>query len=433
MKKWKPLSLALLTLSFIAAACGSPGQAGRPSHTPASPEPSATHAPTAAPTESRSPAPAATDFPSATNDPLDATISSMTTQEKIGQMVIVGLDGKQINAQTKKMIADYRVGGFILYQDNITSVKQTTSLLNQLKKANANQPAGLWLSVDQEGGKVSRMPEQLVKTPTAASIGKANNIDYTKAIADAIGEQLFSIGFNMDFAPVLDINSNPKNPVIGNRSFGATPELVVKHGISTMNALRSRQVAAVVKHFPGHGDTSVDSHKELPVVQKSLAELERFELLPFQAAIQEKADAIMIAHLLIPEIDDEYPASLSRKLITGLLREQWGYDGVVMTDDMMMGGITKNFKIGPAAVRSVLAGSDILLIGHEPKQQMAVLNAIRRSVESGEITEARLDESVRRILRLKAAYDIRDDARPTPDVAKLNKQIEAALQIGKKG
>jgi beta-N-acetylhexosaminidase len=434
MKKWKTLSLSLLLLSFLSAGCGGQAQSN-PTQAPSpSAHPTPTTAPTSAPTKTSTPAPTASDSPGpGAIDPYAETIAAMSIREKIGQMVIVGLDGTKLSAQTKKMITDYHVGGFILYKDNITSVAQTVALLNGLKETNADNPAGLWLSVDQEGGKVSRMPDQLVKTPTAASIGKVNDAAYTQAIGEAIGEQLLTIGFNMDFAPVLDINSNPKNPVIGDRSFASKPEGVITHGITMMNAIRSRQVATVVKHFPGHGDTAVDSHKELPVVNKSLAELERFELLPFQAAVNDNADAIMIAHLLIPQIDQKYPASISKELITGLLREEWGYDGVIMTDDMMMGGITKNFKIGQAAVKSVLAGSDILLIGHDAKQQIALLKALQKSVEAGEISERRLDESVRRILRLKAAYKVKDTSIQTPDIDTINQQIKAALQLGEKG
>ncbi|WP_028610905.1 beta-N-acetylhexosaminidase [Paenibacillus harenae] len=387
---------------------------------PANPSPSVNPTPTAAPPPSQEPV-----------DLIKERISEMSVDEKIGQMVLVGLEGTTLQSDAKEMIERYRVGGFILYKDNIDNASQTVSLLNQLKEANAANKAPLWLSLDQEGGKVNRMPEQLKELPTARAIGKVNNSEYTKRIGQAIGEELQAFGFNMDFAPVLDINSNPDNPVIGNRSFGADPDTVTQHGLEMMRAIQSKDVAAVVKHFPGHGDTSVDSHLELPVVTKSLSELKSFELLPFIEAVREDADAVMIAHLLIPKIDNKYPASLSGKVITDLLRDELAYDGVVITDDMTMGGITKHFGMGEAAVLTVQAGSDILLIGHEHSMQVEVLQALKKGVEEGALTEDRLDQSVYRILKLKQKYHIEDEATAEVDVQAVNQIIEAALDSGK--
>ncbi|MNZ82883.1 putative lipoprotein YbbD precursor [compost metagenome] len=192
--------------------------------------------------------------------------------------------------------------------------------------------------------------------------------------------------------------------------------------------MQSKQIAAVVKHFPGHGDTYIDSHLDLPVVKKTLNELESFELLPFIAAIKQDADAIMIAHLLIPALDEQYPASLSETVITDLLRNKLNYDGVIITDDMTMGGITKHHDIGEAAVKSVQAGTDIILIGHDHELQEAVLQALRKSAESGLLPEERLDQSVYRILQLKNKYDLQDTATDEADIQALNQSIQAALQ-----
>lgn len=411
-------SVSLLTMTTLFAGCSHPPPAGDTSPSPIA---SATVPPTAAPSET----PGKTPSPS---DPVLDQLASLTLNEKIGQLVIVGLDGTAMTEQTKTMIDEYHVGGFILYKDNIADVAQTISLLNALKKANSASQTPLWLSVDQEGGKVNRMPDPIMNTPAAQQIGKANDRRYTHQIGEAIGEELLSLGFNMDFAPVLDINSNPDNPVIGSRSFGSDAQKVTIHGLEMMEGIRSKQVAAVVKHFPGHGDTSVDSHLELPVVHKSLGELQSFELKPFKEAVEQEADAIMIAHLLLPRIDKTYPASLSKELITGLLRDSLGYSGVVMTDDMTMGGIVKNFSIGDAAVRSVQAGSDIVLIGHDPKLQIAVLDALRNAVKEHAITEERLNQSVLRILRLKAKYGLKDSPAEETDPAAINRFIESALQ-----
>lgn len=363
-------------------------------------------------------------------DPIKEKIAGMTIDEKIGQMVIVGLKGTSMQARALKMIESYHIGGFILYKENIADANQTMTLLNQLKAANIYNAAPLWLSIDQEGGKVSRMPDEFIELPKAQEVGMVNQRSYTRQIGLALGKEVRSLGFNMDFSPVLDINSNPNNPVIGDRSFGSDTQTVVRHGIETMKAIQSEQVAAVVKHFPGHGATSVDSHLDLPVVHKTLKELQSFELLPFEEAIKQGADAIMIAHLLIPQFDKQYPASMSRKIITNLLRENLKFDGVVITDDMTMGGIIKHYDIGEAAIKSVQAGSDILLVGHDYDKQVSVLQALKNSMDNGILTEETLDQSVYRILRLKEKYNLKDDPVTNIDINTVNRQIEAALDVG---
>ncbi|WP_339209135.1 beta-N-acetylhexosaminidase [Paenibacillus sp. FSL K6-3182] len=414
-------AVTLLTLLIICSSCSTGNTSTSPSPT-ISPSDQPTIMPSPKPTDR------STDKPAEQNDPLKQKIANMTLDEKIGQMVIVGLEGTSMDKQAKELIEKYRVGGFILYKDNMNDAAQILKLLNQLKETNQKNQTPLWLSVDQEGGKVNRMPEEYIKLPPPAEVGKAGNTDYTFQIGQALGEEVRSIGFNMDFAPVLDINSNPKNPVIGNRSYGTNAETVITHGLETMKAIQSKQVAAVVKHFPGHGDTSVDSHLDLPVVNKSLAELKAFELLPFVEAIQQDTDAIMIAHLLIPKIDKDYPASLSKKMISKLLREELGYEGVVMTDDMTMGGITEHFDVGKAAVTSILAGSDIILIGHDYKTQLSVLQSLKKSARDGVISRDMLDKSVYRILRLKEKYKLEDKTLPSIDVKAVNLQIKAAIQ-----
>lgn len=409
MNKKTTSLLILLLISSLLVSCSSFVITGIPRH-------QASTNPTVKPTVSPDP-----------SDPIKEKIAGMSIDEKIGQMVLVGLEGTTMQANALEMIETYRIGGFILYKDNISDAPQTVAMLNQLKAANHSNAAPLWLSIDQEGGKVSRMSADFKRFPPAGQIGLVNQSMYSRQIGLSIGEALQALGFNMDFAPVLDINSNPQNPVIGSRSYGADPQTVIKHGITTMKAIQSKQVAAVVKHFPGHGDTSVDSHLELPVVKKSLNELLSFELLPFMEAIKLDTDAIMIAHLLIPYIDEQYPASQSKKIITDLLRKTLKFEGVVITDDMTMRGITKHYDIGEAAVRSVLAGCDILLVGHDYNQQVAVLQALKKNTENGTLSAVNLDRSVYRILHLKSKYNLQDHIVENVDVSSVNQQIEAAL------
>ncbi|MCD9024397.1 beta-N-acetylhexosaminidase [Cohnella sp. NL03-T5] len=352
-------------------------------------------------------------------DEITRIINDMTLEEKVGQMILAGIDGTSINQATKKMIANQHVGGIIMYKNNFSDIRGSVQLVNDLKKANKNNPVPLFMSVDQEGGKVSRLPKDFVAIPDNAKVGRSGEAELAKEMGSLISKELRIMGFNVDFAPVLDINSNPNNPVIGNRSFGNNAKLVTKMGIAEMNGLRDGGTIAVVKHFPGHGDTSVDSHLDLPVVRKTTEQLEAMEWIPFRAAVEAKADAVMVAHILFPLIDDKAPASFSKVIIGEQLRGTLGYNGVVITDDMTMGAIAKNYGIEDAAVLSVDAGSDILLIAHGYDTEKKVYDRLLQSVKSGKIQESRIDESVRRILALKLKYKLSDKPVPTPKLADL--------------
>ncbi|MBP2111039.1 beta-N-acetylhexosaminidase [Paenibacillus silagei] len=386
----------------------------------------------ASPAAAQTPVPVATDAPvtpspeaSATPDPISRKLAGMNLEEKIGQMLLVGIQGKTAGAEARKMIAEDKVGGIILYSNNVGSLKELVQLTNALKQSNAGNPAPLFMSVDQEGGKVSRLPDDYAAFPSNAAVGRGDDAAAAGTMGKLLARAVKSSGFNMDFAPVLDINSNPDNPVIGDRSFGSNAELVTRLGIAEMQGLKREGVIPVVKHYPGHGDTSVDSHLELPVINKTEAQLAELEWLPFQAAIREKADAVMVAHILYPKLDPDKPASLSQVIIGQQLRGLMGYEGVVITDDMTMGAIVKNYSLPAAAVDTVLAGSDILLVAHEYKNEQAVRAALLDSVKNGRISEARIDESVYRILALKAKYQLTDEAVPLPDLAGLNRDIQA--------
>ncbi len=329
--------------------------------------------------------------------------TEMSFDEKIGQMIIAGVEGTSMQANNKQLITEYHIGGVIFYSENLLSYQQSAKFIQRFKEINRSNRHPLLISVDQEGGEVSRVPG-VEKIPSSASIGKRGDADYAYDIGVKLGEQLKSAGFNVDFAPVLDINSNPNNPVIGDRSYGDNPSLVSKMGIQTMHGIQSKNIIAVIKHFPGHGDTSVDSHMELPKVVKPLKELEKFELVPFKNAIQSGADVVMVAHILNPKLDQNYPASLSKAVITDILRNDLSFDGVVITDDLTMGAIMKHYDIGEAAVQSIKAGSDILLVAHDYTKVVQVIERIKEAVRDGEISEERINESVNRITKLKEEY-----------------------------
>ena len=360
-------------------------------------------------------------------DPIKEQLEGLTLEEKIGQMVMVGIEGKALGDDARQMIQQHHVGGIILFKRNIDNPAQTLSLINELKSINSVNKFPLFLSVDEEGGRISRMPDQLKKLPSSGRVGEVNDQRLSFEIGRLLGKELKAFGFNMDFAPVLDINSNPNNPVIGDRSFGPTPEIVSKLGIQTMKGIQSQNVISVVKHFPGHGDTSVDSHVGLPYVYHDYERLKNFELIPFADAIKNKADAVMIAHILLPNIDPENPASLSRAVITDILRKDLNFRGVVITDDLTMGAITENYDLGEAAVKAVNAGSDIVLVCHNMEMELQVINALTNAVEEGRISEKRINESVYRILKLKQKYRLKDEPVENIDIDQINRDVEQVL------
>ncbi len=355
-------------------------------------------------------------------------LEQMTLNEKIGQMLMVGFEGQTINDNIREMIKDYHIGGFVLFKRNVSDARQLVDLTNGLKAENADNNIPLFISVDEEGGKVTRMPDELKKLPSSGRLGKVGDGKLSKEVGMVMGQMLKDFGLNMNYAPVLDINSNPNNPVIGDRSFGADAELVRELGIQTMKGMQSEEVIPVVKHFPGHGDTSVDSHIGLPRVDHGMDRLKGFELVPFADAIEEGTDVVMVAHILFSKIDPENPSTLSKAIITDLLKEDLGFKGVVITDDMTMGAIIENYSIGDAAVKSILAGSDIVSVCHNYSNIVEAVTSIKNAVEEGVITEDRIDESVYKILKLKNKYGLADEPVELPDIGDLNKKIDKILK-----
>lgn len=362
-----------------------------------------------------------------TADEISKQISQMSLEEKIGQMLIVGVEGYDFNDNTKNLIEKYKVGGVIVLGENAKNTKQLLKLLNSIRKENQKNSIPLFMSIDEEGGRISRMPKEFKKLPTNEVIGKINDGKFSFEIGRTLADEIKEFGLNMDFAPVLDVNSNPKNPIIGDRAFSSDAEIVSNLGIQTMEGIRSENVIPVVKHFPGHGDTSTDSHLGLPSVNNDLNRLKNMELIPFAEAIKNNAEAIMIAHILLPKIDKENPSSMSRTIITDILREDYKFDGVVITDDMTMGAIMKNYDIGEAAVKSVNAGTDIVLVCHGYDREVKVLNALKDAVSKGKISEERIDESVYRILKLKQKYNLKDEIINSVDVERINSKIDTLL------
>lgn len=337
-------------------------------------------------------------------EPIDDKINSMTLDEKIGQMIITGFNGSEYNDDMDRLINEYKVGGVILFARNIEDSNQMIDLTRALQENNNNLP--LFISIDEEGGRVSRLPDDVEKFPSAFTIGLINNQQTAYENGKEIGYTLKRLGINLDYAPVLDIYSNENNTVIGDRAFSTEESIVSTMGIATMEGIEDSDIIPVVKHFPGHGDTEVDSHYGLPIVYKTLEELRNFEFIPFVKAIESGCDVIMVSHIILNEVDSSNPASLSKIVISDLLRKDMGFDKVVITDDMSMGAITSIMSIEEACIKSIEAGCDILLLGNAYEEIEQVINSIKLKLYNGEISEEQINKSVKRILELKKKYNM---------------------------
>lgn len=362
-----------------------------------------------------------------TEDKIQNKLDNMTLNEKIGQMIIAGFSSYNVDEKVKTLIKDYNIGGLILFNRNIKSSDQLVDLLNSIKEENKNN-IPLFLAVDQEGGRVNRMPKDIINFPSNIEIGYGGNEDLAYDVGSAIGQEIKSYGFNLNFAPVLDIFSNKENKVIGDRAFGKNEKIVSKFGISKMKGLQSKGIIPVIKHFPGHGDTSVDSHMGLPIIKKDIESLSKFELIPFKRAIDNGADMVMIAHILLSKIDDK-PATLSKKVITELLRGKLGFKGVIITDDLEMDAITDNYSIEETVLKAIDGGNDILLICHSYNKQIKAFDIIKEEVKAGNIPIERINKSVYRILKLKSKYGLSNDKKEYVDIERINNNNRRVINI----
>lgn len=337
-------------------------------------------------------------------------VAKLSLEQKIGQLIMIGVPGTALGNDTKQIIDRYRPGGIILFGFNIQNKDQTRSFISDMQKYSMETNGmPMLVSIDQEGGRVWRIREGVTLFPGNMALGAAGDSRLTYRVARILGMQLRMIGVNMNLAPVLDVNNNPQNPVINTRSFGSNPLEVARLGISYILGLQESWCIAVGKHFPGHGDTSDDSHLTLPVIQYDMERLQNIELFPFAKSITSGVDSIMTAHISYPKIiGDNTPATLSKLFLTDILRKQMKFKGIIITDDMEMNAISRNHGIGKAAVASIKAGSDIVLISSNGNSIGAIVHAIKAAVHDGDVTVKRIDESVTRIIETKLRYHIMD-------------------------
>jgi beta-N-acetylhexosaminidase len=339
---------------------------------------------------------------------------NLSLEEKVGQMLMPHFLGEVVNEDARLLIQEGKIGNLIYYTwaNGLQDPEQVRSLSHGLQALTSSIP--LLIATDQEGGVVTRLQKGFTQFPGNRALGETLDPTLARKAALITGKEMRAVGIHMNMAPVVDVNSNPKNPVIGARSFGEDPYLVTVFGRQALQGYAEAGVIATLKHFPGHGDVSVDSHTDLPVIHKSLEELEKCELIPFRGLCQ-SVDAIMTAHLLVPALDPDNCSTLSSKTLR-FLREEMGFRGVIVSDSLVMDGVVKKcHTVDEAAIQALAAGCDLLILGGKllvgadrreltAQDVLRIHGAIVEAVRSGRIPAARLDEAVERILALKRRF-----------------------------
>jgi len=332
-------------------------------------------------------------------------MSMRDLRRHVGQLAIVGFNGHTLPPDVRALAREFDLGGVIFFARNVEAPDQVAELSRESQALAIELP--LWVSVDQEGGRVARLRRPFTEWPPMITLGRAGAGAETLAerFARALAAELHAVGISMDYTPVLDVHTNPKNPVIGDRALAERAEDVARLGTAIIRTLQAEGIAACGKHFPGHGDTSTDSHLELPLLDHPPDRFEAVELVPFKAAIAADVAAIMTAHILIPSLDEENPGTLSPAIVDGLLKKRLGYGGLVLSDDLEMKAISGRYGHSEATVRAIAAGCDaVLMCAPQPDQQMAALEAIIYAVEEGRIPVKRIEDAMTRHRRVKERF-----------------------------
>jgi beta-N-acetylhexosaminidase len=324
-------------------------------------------------------------------------------RREIGQLLIGSLPGTTITSELRALAKEFQLGGVILFARNIEAPEQVAELAHDVQSLATESP--LWVSVDQEGGRVARLKAPFTDWPPMAVLGRRGDAQLATRFAAALASELKAVGITLDYAPVLDIHTNPNNPIIGDRALGDTADDVARFGAAIVRGLQDNGVAACGKHFPGHGDTSVDSHLDLPLIEHPPDRIRRVECVPFRAAIEAGVAFIMTAHILVPSLDEEKPATLSRKIVTNLLREELRFDGVIVSDDLEMKAIANTWTVPDATVQAIAAGCDALLVcSGDIDAQAQALEALVHAVEDGRITVKALEDTHKRLRKTKERF-----------------------------
>lgn len=330
-------------------------------------------------------------------------MSPSALRRQIGQLLLAGFEGEQLPVELMALAREFGLGGVTLFARNVSEPAQVADLCFEASRLTANLPA--WVSVDQEGGRVARLKAPFTEWPPMATLGRAGDVTLAERFARALAAELKAVGVTFDFAPVLDVHTNPRNPVIGDRALAEKAGDVARLGAAIVRTLQAEGIAACGKHFPGHGDTTADSHVELPLVEHPLERLREVEFLPFRAAIEAGVATIMTAHVFVPALDETRPATLSKPIVTGLLREELGYDGVILSDDLEMKALANDRTVAESAVLAIEAGCDgILICSGDHNVQASALEALIHAVEEERLPRARVEDALTRQQRVKERF-----------------------------
>jgi len=333
----------------------------------------------------------------------------------IGQLAVVGFSGQAVPEDLRALAREFDLSGVVLFARNVADPDQVADLTLDLRSLARDVP--LWVAVDQEGGRVARLRRPFTEWPPMRTLGRSGDDRLTERFARALAAELREVGITWDFAPVMDVDTNPANPVIGDRALAADPSVVARLGRVIIRALQGAGVAACAKHFPGHGDTSTDSHEGLPVLEHTADRLRAVELQPFRAAVEEEVAAIMTAHVLIPAVDEDHPATLSPTIVDGWLRGELNHSGLAVSDDLGMRAIGDRLALPEAVLGTIAAGCDVaLLCGDDAHEQAAALERVVHAVEDGTLPVKRVEDALARQQVVKARF-LREDARYRPPAA----------------
>lgn len=337
--------------------------------------------------------------------------------EWTGQMLMAGFEGTTLNRETEDLICNHHVGGLILFSRNYENPVQLHTLIRNLQEVAASTSTGLplFISVDQEGGRVARLSEPFTKYPPLCCVGYAQSEDLAFRFGQALAAELADVGINMDYAPVLDVHTHPENPIIGDRAIASDPQTVARLANSFIRGFRDKGVIPVGKHFPGHGDTRLDSHLDLPTVQRDAATLEAVELLPFKETIARGLEVIMTAHVIYTAWDEKNPATFSKTILQNILRQRLGFEGIIMSDDLEMKAVDDYYDSKALPRKGIDAGLDMFLICNNTEKARALHDRLTQEVDKGTIALARVQQSVERILRLKQNLASPPSNPPDPD------------------
>ena len=347
-------------------------------------------------------------------------IDKMSINEKIGQMLIVGMDGNKVNDRIKNLIEKYKISGVILYKKNYNNYNEMIEIIKELKVLNSKNKVPLFIAIDQEGGRVNRMPNEFYNLKSPKKIVQQKDIKLLKDSINVTSKMLLKTGINMNIAPVLDIQRFKDNHPIGDRCYGKNKKDVCKYGVEAMKQMQNNNLISVIKHFPGHGATQADSHHRLPIVSRKINKLENDDIIPFKKAIKDGADCIMVGHLIIKDVDKLFPVSLSKKIIKKYLREKENYDGVIITDDIKMQAISFFYGVERATKRALTVGNDVIMIKAGYKKEKCIMHSILKNKKLLNI----IDKKVERILRLKEKYNINDISTQGCNIEEINNLIQ---------